>query len=245
MDGINNSASVNRKIFIMGHDTSKAVNITDRMEKLDWSQVDKDSFVAYTPNYYGMKMSVTPAALTAKTDSPIARESCAVIKKADALIAGYYDGEMSIEQLQSSYEALAKEYTDVLGNNGYSSMQVKYCAAEAFYDSFRVKLLEEAVRRNNAEGKQYVSDDYGKCNTYSYYNSDYYYKSEKAISAITKGAMAVSDSLGAAFGSLNTKQGLSVVGDDRYDNFNTAWNYSSKIGGEIYDPHRYGSSGKF
>lgn len=229
MDGINNSTSVNRSTKIMGYDTSKAVNITHMMQKVDASKVDMDSFVQYTPNYYGMKTSVSPTALSMKTNSPMAEASTEVMAKADQLVTGYYDGEISADQLQTEYEALAKEYVGILEDNGYSSAQVKYCAAEGFYDSFKQKLLEEAVQRNNVEGKQYLSGELTGQRTYRYYNSDYYYQSEKAISAITAGAKNVAEGYGIEYGSLNTAPGLTAVGDDRYDNFNATWNYSSNI----------------
>jgi len=213
----------------MGYDTSKAVNITHMMQKVDASKVNMDSFVKYEPNFYGTKMSVSPSALSRKNDSPVGEAATAVMAKADELVTGYYDGEISAEQLQVKYETLAKEYVGILEENGYSSSQVKYCAAEGFYDAFKVKLLEEAVQRNNAEGKQYLSGELTGQKTYRYYNSDYYYQSEDAISAITAGAKNVAEGYGIEHGSLNTAPGLTAVGDDRYDNFNATWNYSSDI----------------
>lgn len=234
MDGINGNTPVNRSTKIMGYDTAKAVNITHMVKKLDASQVNMDTFVKYEPKYYGMKMNVTPSALARKAESVVGEASRAVMAKADELVKGYYDGEISSQQLQTKYEALAKEYVGVLEEDGYSSTQVKYCAAEAFHDAFKVKLLEEAVQRNNAEGRQYVSEGFNsEERAYHYYNADYYHQSEVAISAITDGAKNVAESYGIEYGSLNTAQGLSVEGDDRYYNFNTAWSYSSRIGSKF------------
>ena len=58
---------------------------------------------------------------------------------------------------------------------------------EIFYSEFRRKILEAAVQRNNQEGKQYFTGEMNAQRNWKYYNSDYYFKSEEAISAITDG----------------------------------------------------------
>lgn len=49
------------------------------------------------------------------------------------------------------------------------------------------KILEAAVQRSNQEGKKYITGEMNAHRNWQYYDSDCYFKSEAAISAITDG----------------------------------------------------------
>ena len=68
-------------------------------------------------------------------------------------------------------------------------------------------------------GKQYITGEMNAQRSWKYYNSDYYYESEEAISTITEGAEAVAQEYGLEFEVPDYKaKGLNL-----YYNFNTAW----------------------
>ncbi|MCI8843189.1 MAG: hypothetical protein HFF08_03645 [Oscillospiraceae bacterium] len=163
------------------------------------------------------------------------KETKVVMAEARSVTGKFYDGTISEEKFQSEYERLSERYVNAFCSSGYPdklacrSTQCRLAAQEIFYDEFRKMVLEEAVSRNNAEGKQYATGEKGVNHTVKYYNSDYYYKSEAAVAAITKGALAVGEESRA----LCSKRGYNdyefEVPDyksDRfnlYDNFNSAW----------------------
>ena len=120
----------------------------------------------------------------------------AVMAEAKSAAGKFYDGIISGDELQAEYERLSERYVAVFSKSGYPSrlssgcIQTRLGAQELFYDEFRKEILKEAVARNNAEGRQYATRNGSRV---KYYNSDYYYKSEEAIDAITKGAFAVAE----------------------------------------------------
>lgn len=78
--------------------------------------------------------------------------------------------------------------------------------------------MSAAVQHNNAEGEKYITGDMNVQRNWSYYNSDYYYASEAAISAITEGAQNVSQEYGSSF---EVPDYMAQGRTDLY-NFNTA-----------------------
>ena len=161
----------------------------------------------------------------------------AVMTEVRSAAGKFYDGKISEDELQAEYEYLAERYVDAFVQSGYPSrisggtIQTRLGARELFYDEFRRELLSEAVARNNTEGRQYATDERSRV---LYYNSDYYYKSEAAIAAITKGAFAVAEVSTAECEELGHHdyafevpdyQSTMVVGaGDPFYNFNSAWN---------------------
>ena len=90
---------------------------------------------------------------------------------------------------------------------------------DSFYSEFRRKILDEAVRRNDQEGQQYVTGDMNAQRNWKYYNADYYYQSEKALSAITDGVNElIKDRAYSGF----TFRDYAAEGLNLYDNFNSA-----------------------
>ena len=121
--------------------------------------------------------------------------------------------------MQAEYEKLLKKelFGSMENPTGPLSASQKEIAAN-FYDAFREKILSVAVQRNNAEGEQYITGDMNVQRNWSYYNSDYYYASEAAISAITEGAQSVSQEYGSSF---EVPDYMAQGRTDLY-NFNTA-----------------------
>ena len=160
----------------------------------------------------------------------------AVMTEVRSAAGKFYDGKISEDELQAEYEYLAERYVDAFVQSGYPSrisggtIQTRLGARELFYDEFRRALLSEAVARNVVEGRQYAAGDGSGV---KYYNSDYYYKSEAAIAAITKGAFAVAEVSMAECEELghhdytfevpDYKETMLVGAGDPYYNFNSAW----------------------
>lgn len=162
-----------------------------------------------------------------------------VMTEVKSVAGKFYDGMISEEDLQAEYERLSERYVDAYAQSGYpsrmfcNSIQTQLGARELFYDKFRGALLSEAVARNNAEGHQYATGETGNGRRVKYYNSDYYYKSEAAISAITKGAFAVAEVSkaqceefghhGYEFEVPDYQSTMAVGAGDPFLNFNSAW----------------------
>lgn len=183
-----------------------------------------------------LEMQATSGVGSAATSAAAAlKETKVVMAEAKSVTGKFYDGTISEEKFQSEYERLSECYVNAFFSSGYPdklacrSTQCRLAAQEIFYDEFRKMVLEEAVSRNNAEGKQYATGEKGVNHTVKYYNSDYYYKSEAAIAAITKGALAVGEESGAlcskhgyddyAFEVPDYKSGMFNL----YYNFNSTW----------------------
>lgn len=111
--------------------------------------------------------------------------------RADDVIGKFMDGTISEDELASQFQVLAHEVFEETAKVGYPIPMIAPCmeqaCTEAMYDEFRLKILNIAVHRNNEQGKQYITGKMEPQRTWKYYNSDYYYKSEEAITSITKG----------------------------------------------------------
>lgn len=172
---------------------------------------------------------------TATAAAAALKQTNAVRAEAKSAVGKFYDGSISEDELQTEYERLAARYVEAFRSSGYPdrlcchAIQYQLGAEEVFYDEFRKAALEMAVSRNNAEAKQYITGESKNNRTVKYYNSDYYYKSQAAIAAITKGAYAVG---------AKSKEQCSELGWDEYEfevpdykanklnlyyNFNSAW----------------------
>lgn len=111
--------------------------------------------------------------------------------RADEAIGKFMDGTMNGDELASCFQTLAHEMYESTARAAYPipfvGETMEQACIEAMYDNFREKILGAAVQRNNAEGKQYVTGEMCPQRTWKYYNADYYYKSEHAIAAVTRG----------------------------------------------------------
>lgn len=141
--------------------------------------------------------------------------------RADAAIGKYLDGTMSGDELASHFQTLAHEMYEATARVGYPvpfvGETMEQACTEAMYDTFREKILSAAVQRNNAEGRQYVTGEMCPQRTWKYYNADYYYKSEDAIAAVTRGMEEFAQDRGWEWTVPDYR------GKNMYYNFNTAF----------------------
>lgn len=163
------------------------------------------------------------------------KETKAVLAEARSVTGEFYDGRISEDDFKSAYKRLAEGYVNALKKSGYPdrlschSIQCQIAAKEVFYDEFRKTVLEEAVSRNNAEGRKYAAGEKGNGHRVKYYNSDYYYKSEAAIDAITKAAYEVGEECAVLCKEHGYDKYSFEVPDYKsgwfnlYYNFNSAW----------------------
>lgn len=145
-----------------------------------------------------------------------------ISERVDNAIEQFMDGTMSEDQLSDLFQSLAHELFEESCKAGYPlpivSNDKEQKVAEAFYDEARRRILDIAVKRNNEQGEQYITGEMNIRRTYKYYNSDYYYKSEAAIAAITKGMEDLAQANDWDF----TIPDYKGKGMDQYYNFNTA-----------------------
>lgn len=141
--------------------------------------------------------------------------------RADEAIGKFMDGTMNGEELASQFQTLAHEMFESAAKVGYPipliDETMEQACTEAMYDNFREKILSAAVQRNNAEGRQYVTGEMCPQRTWKYYNADYYYKSEDAIAAVTRGMEEFAQDRGWEWSVPDYK------GKNMYYNFNTAF----------------------
>lgn len=224
MDGIQNTNAGAVKGYYVDTPYGRFLNISDKLKQEDSSSIDMDSFVAVKKDPEQFKRVTNPEYLRIYSKNPdLLAASEEVLKQADTTIQAFLKGDLSAEELQAGYEKLANQYADVLEENDYPYplpfVQVRAGALESFYDYFRQRLLVNAVHQNNLEGQQYITGEMNGQRTWKYYNSDYYFKSEEGIAAITQGAEEIAKEQGFEFEVPDYKaQGLNC-----YYNFNTAW----------------------
>ena len=113
-----------------------------------------------------------------------------VYSQAEEAIGRFFDGTISAEELADSYQSLSDRLMDACKDRGYPMPlwggMMGPAFQETFYGEFRRMVLDEAVNRNNAEGKQYITGEMNAQRNWKYYNSDYYFQSENAVSALTE-----------------------------------------------------------
>jgi len=139
--------------------------------------------------------SVRQRAEVSESAARTAEAAGAVMSEARDVIGQYFSGDISGDKLRTEYVRLANKFVEAYQQNKYPASfaydlyQNRCAEEEVFYDEFRKAILDTAVSLNNSAGEKYVTGpaDGGL----KYYNSDYYFKSESAIAAATKGARDV------------------------------------------------------
>lgn len=186
--------------------------ITKDMATVPKDAVDVDSFVSVPSTY-------APSALGEAARAYLEGEQAKQTSPMDRCIEQFFDGTMSESELQAEYEKLLKnELFGAMENPTGSLSTSQKEIAENFYNAFRGKILSAAVQRNNAEGEQYITGEMNVQRNWSYYNSNYCYASESAISAITDGAQKVAQEYGSSF----AVPDYMAQGKTNLYNFNTA-----------------------
>ena len=167
--------------------------ITKDLTKVSKDTVDVDSFVKVERSYTG---SIDPA-ISKYLDGAAPSEHSSRIEEC---INQFFDGTMSESELQAEYgEMLKKELFGTMENPPSPLTESQKETAMNFYNAFREKILSVAVERNNAEGEQYITGDMNVQRSWSYYNSEYYYASESAISAIATATQTISQEYDTTF----------------------------------------------
>lgn len=222
MDGVINNPFSGQKYIQYGKFTFE--NITDQVQVTPHSE---DHVVKYV-----VDMSVKSQVSSCKkyySDvafglSPVAGVKQEVDAQTDAVINGFFDGTVSEEELADTFQALTGKLSRACEDSGYPiplrSVGATQALTETFYSEFRRKILDTAVRRGNQEGKGYITGEMNAQRNWKYYNSDYYFKSEAAISAITDGLNQLAQ--GPAYEDF-TLPDYKAQGLNLYYNYNTAF----------------------
>lgn len=233
MDGITNTPATSfagQTLYYKGR--SLGENITHRFktcdQPVDMSQMkavcnDPQKIRAQCRDYYSPNGAYPNKALSAA-----AKE---INQERDDAIHQFFDGNVSGEELSDTFTRLVtrlknafndNEYPSVLGLDLYGDEAV----TEAFYSDFRARLLGIAVQRNDEEGKQYITGQIDTQRNWKYYNSDYYFQSEKGLSALEAGLekyLSMAESLGYAKDYTVDIPDYKAAGMDECYNFNSAW----------------------
>ena len=163
------------------------------------------------------------------SDAALARSPVAGVKRevdaeTAAVINGFFDGAVSEEELSGAFQDLAEKLSSACEDAGYPfplrSIGAAQAMTETFYSEFRRGILETAVQRGIQEGKRYLTGEMNAQRNWKYYNSDYYFKSEAAISAITDGLNKLAQ--GPAYKGF-TLPDYRAEGLNLYYNYNTAF----------------------
>ena len=180
-------------------------NATDQLKKVtDPEEIRKfkDNCVVFNPTEAEQKDRFRAEFSAAAMDrSPVISDvKQEVYQQAEAAIGKFYDGTLSAEELADTYRGLSDRLMDACKDRGYPMPlwggMMGPAFQETFYGEFRRMVLDEAVQRNNAEGKQYITGEMTAQRNWKYYNSDYYYQSEEAVSALTETFAAMAEERG-------------------------------------------------
>ena len=147
--------------------------------------------------------------------------------QADCAIGSFLDGNISKEELSSRFESMIGNFSTACEDAGYPyqlhGVQEVLQRTKALYQEIRGRILQIAVNRNNAEGQQYVSGGKNFNGDWKYYNSDYYYKTEEAFSALFDGVSNYTKDR-PGFKNFNLQEIKADIKQSHYNNFNSAWN---------------------
>ncbi len=181
-----------------------AEDITELLEVVDIDINDyPGEFHAYQSSHYDRERykpfltleNVRQRAEVSESAARTIEAADAVLSEARDVIGGFFSGDISEDKLRTEYARLTNKFVEAYQQNQYPAIfaydlyQNRCAEEEVFYDEFRKAILDTAVSLNNSAGEKYVTSpaDGGL----KYYNSDYYFKSESAIAAATKGARDV------------------------------------------------------
>lgn len=195
--------------------------------------VNMDEVEIYEPTPLEIRQSWWPYfCMTEMRATPELRDVvCDVESQVTDAVNQYLDGSMSDKELSEIFTTQLNRLWNTCKERDYpipgaGGADGEQAIADCFFDDFRKKLLNEAVNRNYAEGLRHASN--GKSGNWLYYNSDYYYKTESAISAITTSVMNYCHEKGYDDFALTPRKDhweAKVIGYNYYEDFNSAWEH--------------------
>lgn len=215
-----NTIQTNGKVYHL-MDRYQTVALGESPNLSGWT-VDEPFPRPHSQQIHGMKeMFFSDAKLYASQSmGPEVRE---IHQQIDSAAGQFVRGDISAEELAHAFQGLAERFIGSCKSSGYPNSlladSVDEIALSAFYDTFRQKLLKAAVDQNNREGRQYVTGEMNSQRNWMYYNSDYYFKCEDGISAISEKALGMAQEKGLDQFELPDYQAL---GKTSLLNFNTA-----------------------
>lgn len=144
----------------------------------------------------------------------------------------YYAGKATVEDVTSSFKDAFQAMKNFMVGNHYSSENDAKSNKQILLDTynvFRQYAVSTASTACQNEGKQIAKQYATEGNTdWVYYNSDYYYKSEEAKSAVKDCAADLANEQG--LGNVDFPIKFSdPLRAELYDSFNTNWNWGSTM----------------
>ncbi len=226
MEHISSSAAVGGTPVQYGKWTFLDISHTIK-ESAPLSAGDQDKLTRYDPTPQERKASWNRwFADEVMTRSPLISDAYKEISaRADTAINSFLDGSLSEQELSETVQGLLGELSAACEERGYplpltGDEMMAQSQADCFYSELRRKLLAAAVDRNNQEGRQYVTGGADFHGDWKYYNSDYYFKSEAGIAALTDGLLQYAEQKG--FENFSIRD-YGAEKKNLYNNFNTAW----------------------
>ena len=210
------------------------LNISDQMTKYEGS-LDVDKLTPFAPSAAERRRSWRSYfySNTMLNNSKISDVYEGIDSEINDTVDRFLDGDMTEDELSQTCQDLLTRLSEASEERGYptplgAGVDGDQARADTFFSDFRRRILDRAIERNHQEGLQYATN--GKDGHWQYYNSDYYYKTESAISAIKDGVMNYCREKGYSdftFTAPGEEWELKAVGFNYYDDFNSAWSNSS------------------
>lgn len=215
-------------------------NVTSDLKKVEDPEMQKyfeDNCVIFNPTpeerlehwqpyFSGAALSSSPLMADVKAEMDA---------QAKDAIGQFFDGNLSEEGLSQTFQNLYQKLTDACKERGYPlplwDTYMPPAALSGLYDEFRYQILDAAVQRNNQEGRQYVTGEMTANRNWKYYNSDYYFKSEEAISAVTDKFLSMTQE--------NQWEDILSVPDYKGKGFNLYYNFNSALSNHFVTSDQY------
>lgn len=234
MDGIQNSA-LPKYIEYKGR---TLLNISDQLTKYE-GDLDVDKLKPFAPSAAERRRAWRAYfySETMRGSSKISDVYAEIDTEIDDAVNRFLDGDMSKDELSQTCQDLLTRLSEASDERGYptpmgAGVDGDQARADTFFSDFRRRILDRAIERNNQEGLQYAAN--GKDGHWQYYNSDYYYGTESAISAVKDGVMNYCREKGYSdftFTEPGEEWELKAVGFNYYSDFNSAWSNSFGLTG--------------
>lgn len=204
-----------------------AVNTPSRVDSISLSYASDTSV---TPSDSAWAFRPMPANCYAYNENDDSNQK--ILDGMTQTLNDYYAGKATVEDVTSSFKNAFQAMKNFMVGNHYASENDAESNKQILLDTynvFRQYAVSTASTACQNEGKQ-IAQQYGvEGNTdWVYYNSDYYYESEEAKSAVKDCAADLADELGLGDIDFPTKFDDSLRAE-LYDSFNTNWNWGSTM----------------